>query len=387
VVLVTTGGPLAGVRVVELAGIGPGPFAGMLLADLGAEVIQVDRTVGSASQTAHERDHVQRGRRSIRLDLKDGDGVALLFRLVERSDVLVDPYRPGVAERLGIGPEVCLERNPRLVYARMTGWGQDGPLASHAGHDINYLAISGALEGMGRAGQPPTPALNYVADLGGGALYLVVGVLAALFERHTSGRGQVVDAAMVDGVASMTAFVRGIRASGQWPGGRGENSFDSGAPWYDTYATSDRRWVAIGCLEPQFYATLLEVLGLRDDPVVGVQDDDRARWPAMKARFAEVLAGRTRDEWAAMAAERPDLCLSPVLELDEAPAHPHNVARTAFLPLGADSQPAPAPRLSRTPGTVGRAPVALGADTDEVLAELGCGAEEIADLRRRGSVS
>jgi alpha-methylacyl-CoA racemase len=358
----------------------------MLLADLGADVVQVDRVVGSSGPTVHEVDMVQRGRRSVRIDLSKPEGVELVLRLAEGADVLIDPFRPGVTERLGVGPDACLARNPRLVYGRMTGWGQDGPLAMQAGHDINYLALSGALEGLGRAGQPPTPPANYLADLGGGAMFLAVGVLAALHERASSGRGQVVDAAMVDGSAALTAFIRGFRSSGLWSGGRGENLFDTGRPWYDVYEAADGRWVAIGCLEARFYRDLLEVLGLVDDPIVGEQHHDPERWPAMRARLAEVIATRSRDEWAALVAGRPQACLSPVLDLDEAPLHPHLAERATYVAVGGVDNPAPAPRFDRTPAALGRPPVPLGADTDEVLHELGLAAVEVDALRSSGVV-
>ncbi|GAA1354685.1 CaiB/BaiF CoA transferase family protein [Saccharothrix algeriensis] len=374
------GGPLAGLRVVELAGLAPAPFGCMVLADLGADVVRVDRVGGSAAVPG---DVLGRGRRSIGVDLRRPAGAELLLRLVAGADVLVEGFRPGVAERLGVGPAQCLARNPRLVYGRVTGWGQDGPLADRAGHDINYIAVAGALEPIGRAGAPPTVPLNVVGDFGGGGLLLATGVLAALHERERSGRGQVVDAAMVDGAALLTTFLHGMKAGGAWPGGRGANLLDGGAPFYDVYRAADGRYVSVGALEEKFYAELLGVLGLGDADVPDRRDP--AQWPALRRRIADAVATRTRDEWAALA-EGTDACLAPVLAPEEAPGHAHNAARGTFAQVGGLPQPAPAPRFDRTPAGTPSVPPAVGQHTDEVLAELGLAPAEVEGLRRSGVV-
>jgi alpha-methylacyl-CoA racemase len=372
-------GPLSGIRVVELAGIGPGPFAAMMLADMGAEVVRVDRVRAADLGVAGLGDVLNRGRRSIRVDVKDPDGLDVVLRLVDASDVLVEGYRPGVTERMGLGPDVCLGRNPRLVYGRMTGWGQDGPYAMTAGHDINYIALAGALEPIGRAGQPPTPPLNLVGDFGGGGMLLAFGICAALVERSTSGAGQVIDAAMVDGAALLMTFFRGGDL-----GPRGTNVLDSGAPFYDVYECADGEFVSIGSIEPPFFAALRQQLGL-DDPIWDRQHD-RDAWPEQKARLAEVFRTRSRDEWCVLL-EGTDVCFAPVLSMEEAPAHPHLQARSTFAELGGVVQPSPAPRFSRTPGALERPPAEPGADTDQVLAELGFGADEITKLRETGAVA
>jgi len=347
------GGALAGVRVVELAGIGPGPFAAQLLAGMGAEVTRVQRAGAGAFDPSGGVSTGGRAR-TVSLDLKDPAGVSEVLALVDDADVLMEGFRPGVLERLGLGPDVCLARNPRLVYARLTGWGQDGPLAQRAGHDINYIALVGALGSFARAGQPPTPPVNLVGDFAGGSMFLIFGVLAALYERSHSGKGQVVDTAMIDGVASLMGFVYELRSAGMWGGPPGSNLLDTGAPFYDVYACSDGGFVAVGCLEPQFYAHFLAGLGLAGEDLP--QQFDAAGWPVLRARFAEVLLGRTRDEWAAVFADT-DACVTPVLTLDEAPLHPHNAARGTYLRLDPSAPtstpawtPTPAPRLSRTPG-------------------------------------
>ncbi|GAA4945420.1 CaiB/BaiF CoA transferase family protein [Actinoplanes utahensis] len=351
---------LAGIRVVELAGLAPAPFGCMVLADLGADVVLVDRPGGTGPTGP-----LQRGRRRVTLDLKSESGKADLLSLITRADVLVEGYRPGVAERLGFGPADCERINPRLVYARMTGWGQDGPLAAAAGHDIDYIAIAGALEPLGRPGERPHAPINLLGDFAGGGMLLAVGVLAALLERATSGRGQVVDAAMVDGSSLLMTFLHGFLADGRWPGGRGQNLLDGGAPFYDTYQASDGGYLAVGSLEPQFYAALLKGLGLDDDPDLPGQFD-AAGWPELRRRFAERFALRTRDEWASIF-DGLDACVSPVLSLAEAPSHPHNQARGAFIEVDGVTQPAPAPRLQRTPAAtptaVRRATVAEVLDT------------------------
>ena len=373
-------GPLQGVRVVEIASLAPAPFGCMILSDLGASVMQVDRVGAAASMAPAET--LRRGRRSVGLNLKDPEAVGALLRLADSSDVLVEGFRPGVAERLGFGPQICMERNPRLIFARMTGWGQDGPLARSAGHDIDYIAISGALEPIGRAGERPVPPLNLVGDFGGGGMLLAVGVLAALVERAGSGRGQVIDAAIVDGAALLTSFLLGMRAAGAWRDERGTNLLDGGAPFYDTYETADGRHVAVGALEPQFYAELLRRLALDAEELP--PQLDTAGWPVLRARLTDVFKQRTQAEWTAVF-EGCDACVSPVLPLGEASHHPHNVARGTFSDIGGVVQPAPAPRFSRTPGAKPTPPVAPGSDTDAVLTEIGLTRQEIAALRERGA--
>jgi crotonobetainyl-CoA:carnitine CoA-transferase CaiB-like acyl-CoA transferase len=360
-------GPLAGLRVVELAGLAPSPFGCMVLADLGADVLRVDRPVSRRGQGRVEGPSggpLQRSRRAVRLDLTDGADRAALLRLVCVADVLVEGFRPGVTERLGIGPEVCLEANPRLVYARLTGWGQDGPMAADAGHDIDYIAIAGALQPIGPADEPPVPPLNMLADFAGGGMLLVIGVLAALHERERSGLGQVVDAAMLDGAALLTAFVHGMRDEGLWPAPRGHNLLDGGAPFYATYTAADGGYVAIGALEPAFYAALLDGLGLAGEDLPAQYDV--SGWPALRARFAEVLAAKPRDDWAAVFAGR-DACVVPVLAPDEAPFHPHNAARGVFVDVGGSVQPAPAPRFGRTPAGP---PAPAPSESDDLAAAL-----------------
>ncbi|MCY7365474.1 MAG: CoA transferase [Frankiaceae bacterium] len=372
-------GPLSGIRVVELAGLGPAPYACMLLADLGADVLRVDRPLAGFGVPAY--DVTGRGRRSVAVDLKNSAAAEVVLRLVDGADVLVEGLRPGVAERLGVGPDACAARNPRLVYARMTGWGQDGPLAPRVGHDINYAGITGALAAIGEPGRKPVPPLNLVADFGGGSMFLVTGILAALLERATSGQGQVVDAAMVDGVTSLMAMTYGFRAAGGWQDERGSNLLDGGAPFYDTYPCADGRYVAIGALEPQFWALVVQTLGLQDLP----EQYDRAGWPVLRARLAEAFASRTRDAWAAVF-DHLDACVSPVLELGEAPAHPHLAARGTVVDVDGVQQPAPAPRFSRTPGEIGRPAGAAGQHTREGLQDWGFGADELADLEGDGVV-
>jgi len=361
-------GPLTGVRVVELAGLGPAPFAAMFLADLGADVVRVERPGAGFTMPVDPRfDTLQRGKRSVGVDLKHPDGPAAVLALVARADVLLEGYRPGVAERLGLGPGECHRRNPALVYGRMTGWGQDGPLAQRAGHDPTYQAITGSLHAIGRAGGPPQLPLSLVGDFGGGAMYLVAGVLAALHEAQRSGRGQVVDAAIVDGVAHLMANPYSLLAGGAWNDERGTNLIDSGAPFVDVYDTADGKHVAVAALEPPFYARLLELLGLSDADLP--EQWDRAGWPRLRARFAAVFATRSRDDWARLA-EGTDACVAPVLSLREAPHHEHLVARGTFLDRDGHPEPAPAPRFSRTPPGVPAPPSAPGAtDPKEVLAD------------------
>jgi len=376
-------GPLTGLRVVELAGLGPAPYACMLLAELGADVVRVDRPGGGSLIVAPEKDALNRSRPSVAVDLKSPGGRDVLLRLIDGADVLVEGLRPGVLERLGVGPDEALARNPRLVFARMTGWGQDGPLAQRAGHDINYLGLTGALHAIGPADRP-VPPLNIGADFGGGSMFLIVGILAALFERGTSGRGQVVDAAMVDGASSLVTMVYGMLGAGLWRDRRAANLLDGGAPFYDTYACADGGHVAVGALEPQFYAALLEGLGLAD-ALPGAQYDV-AHWPEHRRRFTEAFASRTRDEWAA-AFEGTDACVTPVLGLEEAPGHPHLAARGTFVEQDGTALPAPAPRFSRTPGAVRGAARRPGADTRAVLSDWGFSADEVGELLAAGAVA
>jgi alpha-methylacyl-CoA racemase len=380
-------GPLRGIRVLELAGIGPAPFGCMLLADLGAEVVRVERA-GAATSTidgagraeADPRRYMpHRGRRSIALDLKSPTGRETLLTLVERADVLVEAFRPGAAERLGIGPDECLARNPRLVYARMTGWGQTGPLSGVAGHDINYIAVAGALDNFRRTGERPLAPLNVVGDMGGGGMLLAFGIAAALVHAGRTGQGQVVDTAMVDGAALQLATTLGMRAQGRWPGEPGSNVSDSGAPFYEVYECADGRFVAVGALETPFWDELVKRLGIS---AASLPDrDDPALWPEGKERLAEVFRGRSRDEWAAIF-DGSDACVSPVLSLDEAPQHHHAVARSAFVDIAGTVQPAPAPRFSKTPVATPTPPPRRGANTEEVLSDWGVAAGEIADLGR-----
>jgi alpha-methylacyl-CoA racemase len=362
-------GPLAGVKVIEFAGIGPGPFCCMLLSDMGADVVRIDRKGGGRM---FKNDIPARGRRSVALDLKEANDVGVALAMIEKADVVIEGFRPGVMERLGLGPDEALARNPRIIYGRMTGWGQAGPLAEAAGHDLNYIAISGALHAMGRKGEPPAPPLNLVGDYGGGSLYLAMGVCAALFEATRSGKGQVIDAAITDGAASLMSVIYGLRASGIWSDDRNSNLLDGGAPFYDVYQTKDAKFVAIGSLEPQFYALLLEKLGLTGDPAFAAQMD-RSAWPAMSEKIAAVIETKTRDEWTA-SMEGTDVCFAPVLSMAEAPGHAHNAARGAFTEAWGVTQPAPAPRFSRTPSAIQGPPAALGADTEKVLSEWGISA-------------
>lgn len=362
-------GPLEGLRVVELAGIGPAPFAAMLLADLGADVVRVERPGRSAWPADPTLDLLQRGKRSIVVDLKKPEGVEIVRQLAGHADVLLEGYRPGVAERLGLGPEDLSRDNPRLVYGRMTGWGQDGPLADRAGHDIAYIALTGALHAMGRADGPPQVPLNLVGDFGGGSLYLLLGVFSALWEAQRSGRGQVVDAAIVDGAASLMAMPYAFLGAGLWQDQRGSNLLDTGAPFYDVYETSDGGWMAVGPLEPQFYAELVQLLGIADDPGLPGQFDLRA-WPELRRRFADVFARRTRDEWTEIFTPS-DACVAPVLSLREAPDHPHLAARGTYIERDGRIEPAPAPRFDRTPARLGDGPPRPGTHSRDVAAELG----------------
>jgi len=380
-------GPLTGIKVIELAGIGPGPFCAMMLADMGADVIRVDRaqSVVGGDPDNPPADVLNRGRRSIGIDLKHPDGVEVLLGLVERADALIEGFRPGVCERLGFGPDVCLERNPTLVFGRMTGWGQEGPYSQMAGHDINYIALAGALEPIGRAGQPPLPPLNLVGDFGGGGMLLAFGIACALVEARSSGRGQVVDAAMVDGAAVLMTMFHAFRAMGLWEDRRGSNLLDTGAYFYEVYETADGKYISIGSLERQFYDTLLDKLGLAGDDSLPRQHD-RSQWPAMKERFAEIFKTRTRDEWCELL-EGTDACFAPVLSMAEAPGHPHNRARGTFVERNGVVQPAPAPRFSRTPPEIQRPPAFPGQHTDEILTDWGVATERIAELRAAGAIA
>jgi alpha-methylacyl-CoA racemase len=377
-------GPLHGVKIVELAGIGPGPFAAMMLSDMGADIIRVDRAqqvTGDFSRTNFEV--LNRGRRSVGVDLKNPDGVETVLRLVEQADALIEGFRPGVTERLGLGPDVCLARNPKLVYGRMTGWGQDGPLAPTSGHDINYISIAGALAHFGRAGDRPVPPINLVGDFGGGGLLLAFGIACALFETRGSGQGQVIDAAMVDGAAILMTMMWGFKAMGMWSEELGVNMLDTGAHFYDVYETSDGKFISLGAIEPQFYAELLQKLGLENADLPFQMD--KTQWNATRERFAAVIKTKTRDEWAKIF-DGSDACVAPVLTMSEASQHPHVRARDTIIERDGIPQPAPAPRFSRTPAEVQRDAPWPGQHTDEALADWGFAADEIAKLRETNAV-
>ncbi|HEX4905119.1 MAG TPA: CaiB/BaiF CoA-transferase family protein [Acidimicrobiales bacterium] len=376
-------GPLSGYTVIELAGIGPGPFCGMMLADMGARVIRVDRAqnVSGGDPASPPTGVLERGRESIGVDLKNPDGIETVLKLVEKADVIFEGFRPGVTERLGLGPDVCLARNPKIVYGRMTGWGQDGPYAQAAGHDINYIALAGALHPIGRKGQAPVPPLNLVGDFGGGGMLLAFGIACALLEAQKSGKGQVVDAAMVDGAAILTAMFYGMK--GFWTTERGTNLLDTGAHFYDVYETADGEHVSIGSIEPQFYAELRRLAGLDADEW-GAQMD-RSKWPELKEKIAAVFKTKTRDEWNALM-EHTDVCYAPVLSLDEAHLHPHNVERGTFKTISGVLQPGPAPRFSRTSAEIQGPAAHAGQHTDDVLASLGFEPSDIAKLREAGAV-
>ena len=369
-------GPLEGVKIIELAGIGPCPMCGMLLAELGADVVKVDRLhpSGLGLGVPDADAFLHRSRRSVALDLKREEGAALLLQLCERADILIEGFRPGVAERLGIGPDDCLERNPRLVYGRVTGWGQTGPLAQAAGHDLNYIALTGALHAIGRPGQPPTPPLNLVGDFGGGALYLALGVVAALVDARRSGHGQVVDAAMVDGAASLMTAIYALRSAGRVNDERGVNPLDGGAHFYNVYETSDGKYIALASIEPGFYATLLDRLGLEPDALP--HPGTREEWPALKTRLATLIRTRTREDWTTLL-EGTDACFAPVLNMAEAPHHPHNRVRETFVERDGRWQPNAAPRFSRTPSAIQGPPAAAGQHTREALSDWGLGDNEI----------
>jgi len=379
-------GPLAGITVVEVAGIGPGPFCAMMLADMGAEVIRVDRAenVAGGDPASPPADLNNRGRRSIGVDLKNPDGVAVVLDLVERADALVEGFRPGVAERLGIGPEECLARNPKLVYGRMTGWGQDGPLAGAAGHDINYIALAGALDPIGRRGEAPVPPLNLIGDYGGGGMLLAFGVVCGVLEAQRSGRGQVVDTAMVDGAAVLMTMTHALRAMGIWNDERGTNMLDTGAHFYNVYETADGKYVSIGSIEPQFYAELLRLTGLEGEELPW--QHDRQQWPALKGRLGAIFKAKTRDEWSELM-EGTDVCFAPDLSIPEAIEHPHNVDRRTFVEVAGIRQPGPAPRFSRTEPEIASPPPHAGQHTAELLAAAGFDADRVAKLREAGAIA
>ncbi len=370
-------GPLKGVKIIEVGGIGPGPYCGMMLSDMGAEIIRVDRK-GQQSRVGSQYDILHRGRRSIGVDLKKPEGVELLLKLVEQADALQEGFRPGVMEKLGLGPDVCLQRNPRLVYGRMTGWGQEGPISQAAGHDINYIAVTGALYSIGRPDQNPVPPLNLIGDFGGGGMLLAFGIACALFETQRSGQGQVIDAAMVDGAAALMAMFYGQRAAGLWTDQRGANFLDTGAHYYDTYETADGKWVSVGSIEPQFYALLLKHSGI-DDPEFQEQND-RSKWPEFKRKIAEIFKTKTRDEWCEIM-EGTDVCFGPVLTMGEALKYPQNVARKTFVEIEGVPQPAPAPRFSRTNPEI-RGPALMEPEyTEAALSDWGITPDEMEKLK------
>jgi len=373
-------GPLSGLKIVEFAGIGPGPFCGMLLSDLGADVVRVDR---KGSGRGAPSDVTGRGRRSVALDLKTPEAVEACLKLMEAADGIIEGFRPGVMERLGLGPDVALKRNPKLVYGRMTGWGQTGPWAHAAGHDMNYIAITGALHAIG-TGDKPVPPLNLVGDFGGGALYLAFGLLAGVIQARETGKGQVVDCAMSDGAASLMAMFYGMKAAGIWKEERRTNLLDGGAHFYDTYQCSDGRWISIGSIEPQFYALLLEKTGINDPDFQ--RQHDRGIWPDLREKLAHVIAQKSREEWTEIMGGT-DVCFAPILDLDEAPQHPHNAARQTFVEVAGVTQPAPAPRFSATPGAIQGPPPAIGAHDREALSDWGFSDGEIGALKTAGALA
>ncbi len=379
-------GVLSGYRVIELAGIGPGPMCAMLLSDMGADVLRIDRAadagLGIAMKTKYSL--LNRGRRSVAFDLKRPEATEAVLRLVEKADALIEGFRPGVTERLGLGPDHCLARNPRLIYGRMTGWGQEGPLAHAAGHDINYIALSGALHSIGRKGEAPVPPLNLVGDFGGGALYLALGIVAGLLEAHKSGKGQVVDAAMVDGAASLMTATYGMHGGGVWNNERGNNILDTGAHYYEVYETRDGKHVAIGSIEAKFYEELLRLSGLKGKDLP--PQNERKSWPAMKKRLKTLFRTKTRNQWCKIM-EGSDVCFAPVLSMDEAPRHPHNQHRGTFVEQGGVTQPAPAPRFSRTPSAIQRPPARPGEHTEEALRDWGFTDSELERLGKCGAIA
>lgn len=378
-------GVLSGYRIVEFAGIGPAPMCAMLLSDMGAEVLRIDRAEDANLGIPTEAKYgvLNRGRRSVAIDLKQKEGAEVALKLIEKADALIEGFRPKVMERLGLGPDVCLARNPKLVFGRMTGWGQDGPLAHAAGHDINYIALTGALHSIGRKGEAPVPPLNLVGDFGGGGVYLALGVVAGILEAQKSGKGQVIDVAMTDGASSLMAAIYGLRAAGRWSDERGENILDTGSHYYDVYETSDKKYISIGSIEPKFYADLLRLSGLQHEELPRQQD--RQAWPALKERVAKIFKTKTREEWCTIM-EGSDVCFAPVLNMQEAPNHPHNRERGTFVEIDGVIQPAPAPRFARTPSAIQRPPAAPGEHTDEALRDWGLSATELAQLHSSGTI-
>lgn len=378
-------GVLSGCKIVEFAGIGPAPMCAMLLADMGAEVLRVDRAEDASLgiQTDAKYNLLGRSRRSVAVDLKRREGTELALKLIEKADALIEGFRPKVMERLGLGPDVCLARNPKLVYGRMTGWGQEGPLALAAGHDINYIALTGALHAIGRKGEAPVPPLNLVGDFGGGGVYLALGVVAAMFEASKSGKGQVVDVAMIDGAASLMTAIYGLFGAGIWSDKRGENILDTGSHYYNVYETSDGKYVGIGSIETKFYAELLRLSGLEGEKLP--RQNDRAAWEAMQKRLRAIFKTKTRDEWCRIM-EGSEVCFAPVLSLEEAPRHPHNRQRSTFVEYEGVVQPAPAPRFLRTPSAIQRPPARPGEHTEQALREWGFSAAEVERLRTAGAI-
>ena len=375
-------GPLKGLKIIEMAGIGPGPFCGMVLADLGAKIIRVDRA--SAIGTGSKQDAANRGKKSIAVDLKSEEGVEVVLKLVETADAIFEGFRPGVMERLGLGPDVCSKRNERFVFGRMTGWGLEGPLANAAGHDINYISLTGALAAIGRPGSPPVPPLNLIGDFGGGGMLLALGLVAALLESKESKKGQVVDAAMTDGSALLMTMIYTMQSSGVWKTSMGSNLLDGGSHFYDTYECKDGKFISLGSIEPQFYALLCQIAEL-DESIFGNQMS-RDSWPEQKEAIKKIILDKTRDEWCELM-EGTDVCFAPVLDMSEAPKHPHNVERKTFIDLEGVTQPAPAPRISRTEPEVVSSPSVVGEHTDEVLTSIGFSDEDINTLKTSGAVA
>ena len=375
-------GPLKGLKIIEMAGIGPGPFCGMVLADLGAEIIRVDRA--SAIGTGSKKEPSNRGKKSIAVDLKAKEGVEVVLKLVETADAIFEGFRPGVMERLGLGPDVCLARNERIVFGRMTGWGQKGPLANAAGHDINYISLSGALAAIGRPGSPPVPPLNLIGDFGGGGMLLALGLVAALLESKESKQGQVVDAAMTDGSALLMTMIYSMQSSGMWKTTMGSNLLDGGSHFYDTYECKDGKFISIGSIEPQFYALLCQIAEL--DEKVFSKQMSRDLWPEQKEEIKKIFLKKTRDEWCELM-EGTDVCFAPVLDMSEAPQHPHNKERKTFIDLEGVTQPAPAPRFSRTEPEVVSSPSIVGEHTNEVLSSIGLSEADISSLKTSGAVA
>jgi alpha-methylacyl-CoA racemase len=372
-------GPLAGLKIVELGGIGPGPFASMLFGEMGAEVLRIGRRRDGIKGFDPRYQLLNRGRRAVEMDLKNTRAVDAVKQMIGRSDAVIEGFRPGVAERLGLGPDDCLRLNPKLVYGRITGWGQDGPLAAEPGHDINYIALTGALHSIGRKDGPPVPPLNLVGDFGGGAMYLAFGMVCALLEARSSGKGQVVDAAMIDGAASLMTMMYGMHAAGLWSDDRGSNRLDSGTPWYDVYETSDGKWMSVGCNEPQFYEALLDRLGA-DRATLPADRHDRKGWPVLRTFFTQKFREKTRDAWCEILKDS-EVCFAPVLSMAEAPHHPHMKARGTFVELDGVVQPAPAPRFSRTKPEIRHSAGSAGDQTDGALGDWGFSATEIAALK------